>query len=151
MNKSHLLNPDLGLQQLRPSSGRPFFESPIPDPALFFFFYFLIFLFYNEKIAANKRQSLSGCWCPGDSFGKGVYSSPKASPKRRGGKMVPLAFAALPCSPELLGWSWCCRHRWTKQPPATSLRSKAALLPISSKNPEVLFMSCVLVYFEQVP
>lgn len=63
MNKSHLLNPNLGLKQPRPSSGRPFFESPtLLDPALFPFlfsfpFFFILLLFFIFVIMRKLQQT----------------------------------------------------------------------------------------------
>lgn len=142
MNKSHLLNPDLGLQQLRPSSGRPFFESPTPlDPAL------LLFVIM-QKLQQTKSKACQAASAQAMASGRGLHSGfdlehgAEASPKCQGGKMNrgggwscahvlgnplmapttppftgPLSFTVLPFFVELGSTSWHCRHWWTKRLP----------------------------------
>lgn len=89
MNKSHLLNPDLGLQQLRPSSGRPFFESPTPlDPALFLFLFAIM-----RKLQQTKDRACQAAGAQATALERGLRSgfdlrhSAEASRKCQGGKM----------------------------------------------------------------
>lgn len=85
MNKSHLLNPDLGLQQLRPSSGRPFFESPIPDPALSFLF---SYFFYSimRKLQQTKDRACQVAGTQGTALGRGFTRAPRPLRSAREGK-----------------------------------------------------------------
>lgn len=50
--------------------------------------------------------------------------------------LAPPRFPGAPLLPGAGGVSWCHQHCWTKQLPPYPLRSKAALLLISSKNPK---------------
>lgn len=101
MNKSHLLNPNLGLKQPRPSSGRPFFESPtLLDPALFPFlfsfpFFFILLLFFIFVIMRKLQQTKDRvCQVPcAQAFRRGLRwgldsrHGTKASHRCQGGKM----------------------------------------------------------------
>lgn len=144
------------MQQLRPSSGKPFFESPTPlDPALFLFLFAIM-----RKLQQTKDRACQAAGTQVTALERGLRSgfdlrhSAEASPKCQGGKMnreggwshahgsgSPAAAPAgpprlhgAPFSLELGGTSWCHPHRWTKQLPPHPLRSKAALLLISSKT-----------------
>lgn len=175
MNKSHLLNPDLGLQQLRPSSGRPFFESPTPlDPALFLFFLFFAIM---RKLQQTKDRARQAPGAQVTALGRALHSgfdlrhSAEASPKCQGGKMnreggwshahspgspavAPTGHPRLCSAPSLPGAGGCelaLSAPMDQTAAVISLLEQSCAAPDQQQKTEVLFMSCVLFYFEQVP